>query len=448
MAIFNVSFLNPKMRKKTGGVSGAKIISNRLAILEASLLGEENNLSPAEIDTLIDEHRKAQNSGVLTPTQISDYNVKIARYQQKKEAMEFSIDGNIDKINRDTENSDIEINNMLGNSPINYIKAKIASSNDKLKRLYGLVDRREREGMDFSEHLGELERTKRELESQHGSLQQLETFSGEYPIKGLVAYMNTNENGEMISVEYLPYGSKSGYAETDGMYDGCQIYGKINYKDQGYNHFLLGNIKFTEVDTMEFDPENPGKMKTKKLISDTRTRSGYKIGKHGWLNIPSVIEEDGKFYNTTGIQNDFPRNSWAKGMSGNIYKREEDGSSKKYINLQSRADYGDIPNPEDMRKLSQGEERTLAPHIDEVFDFADSIEPEEEMPMAPMETIGQEVPLGQKMGPLEARRGISRTTATTRRTPQQPKERAPAGIMETAKRTFQGGVDYLKSRFS
>ncbi len=444
MAIFNVAFLNPRMRKKSGG-AGVKVLLNELEIFETSLMGEENNLSPGEIDKLIDRRRKLQNSGALTATQISDQNVKIAKLQQQKEAVKFSMDENIEKINRDMKNSDVEINEVTGNSPIGFFKAKIASLEDKTEKLYSSIEKRTREGMDFSGHQGELSEAKAELESRYRSLQMLESFDGENPIKGLVAYMNTNDDGEIIGVDFLPYGSKSGYAETNGMVDGCQIFGKVNYKDQDYNHFLLGDIKFTAVDTMEQDPENPRNMIPRKLVSDTRTMSGYKVGQHGWLNIPSTLEIDGKLYNTLKVEDHFKRNSFAKGIEGNLFKRREDGGYTEYLNIdRSRAD---LPaNMEDIRTVSEDGERVLKRRVDETVDFADSIEPEEEMPMAPMETVGPMAPetFTQK-GPLQPRQGVSR--ATTRRTPQQPKEQASPGMLETAKRTFQGGVDYLKSRF-
>ena len=225
------------------------------------------------------------------------------------------------------------------------------------------------------------------------------------------------------------------------MINGLSVYGKVNDKRDGKNLFFLGGSIFSAADRLEADPENPGQFKPTKLVADVKQMGPFKIGEAGYVNMDTK---------SLRVQSYLPRDSWAKGMSGSIYKRRQDGGYTKYINLQSRADYGDIPNPEDMMKIHPNVENSIMRSgVDETVDFTEMMEPEEEMPMAPMETIGQEVPLGQKAGPLEARGGVPKTTATatTRRTPQQPKEQAPSGILETAKRTFQGGVDYLKSRF-
>jgi len=52
MAVFNVAFLNPNLRKKSGTSVG--ILSDQLSILENEL-GKDGYLSPGDYDLLIQE---------------------------------------------------------------------------------------------------------------------------------------------------------------------------------------------------------------------------------------------------------------------------------------------------------------------------------------------------------------------------------------------------------
>jgi hypothetical protein len=436
MAIFNVAFLNPRMRKKSGG-TGVSILGHQLTMLENEL-EKDGYLAPGDYDLLIERARSIQKSGALTPTQRSSYDVKISGYQKNKELSSIEKTGDIERMNRSVESEAIEDVMVAGNNPNNFITGRIASLESKIGSLLNVIQKREIAGMDTTEHLNEYQEAMREYTSRNQTLQSLESFDGKNPIAGQAAFVKTNVYGEIIDVDYAAYGSKSGYVETNGMINGLSVYGKVNDKKDGKNLFFMGGSTFSAPDIMEADPENPGQFKPTKLVADVKQLGPFKIGEAGYVNMDSK---------SLRVQSYLPRNSWSKGLSGTIYKRRQDGGYTKYLNLQSRADYGDMPNPEDMMKIHPNIENSIMRSgVDETVDFAEMMEPEEETMMAPMETVGPMAPetFTQK-GPLQPRQGVSR--ATTRRTPQQPKEQASPGIVETAKRTFQGGVDYLKGVF-
>ena len=443
MAIFNVAFLNPKMRGKKG-ISGTKVMSNRLIMLENEL-GKDGYLAPGDYEILIDEVRKIQSSGVLTPTQISDYEVKVSRYQKEKEVSAIEESADIDTMNRNIKSEAIEDVMVMGNNPKNFVEGRISSLEAKIGSLLDVIQKRELAGMDTTEHLIEYQESMREYISRNQTLQSLGTFDGKNPVSGQAAYVKTNAYGEIIDVDYASYGSKSGYVETNGMINGLQVYGKVNDKKDGKNLFFMGGSEFSAPDILEADPENPGQFKPTKLVADVKQLGPFKIGEAGYVNMDEK---------SLRIQSYLPRDSWAKGMSGNLYKRRQDGGYTKYINVnQSLADM-----PKDIEDIMnihpRIEESIMRSGVDETIDLAAPMEPEEEMPMEQMETIRDIFTPKDIFKPTAPRemsimpQPATQSRQTTRRTPQQPKEQVSPGIMETAKRTFGAGVEYLKSRFS
>lgn len=431
MAIFNVSFLNPSLRKKAGG-EGIKIMSNKLSMLENEL-AKDGYLASGDYDILIDEIRKIQNSGALTPTQISDYNVKISRYQKEKEVSSIERAADIGTMNRNMESEAVEDVMVMGNNPKNFVKGRISSLESKIGSLMDVIQRKEVAGMDTTEYLNEYQEAMREYTSRNQTLQSMGSFDGKNPIVGQAAFVKTNSYGEIIDVDYASYGSKTGYVETNGMINGLQVYGKVNDKKDGKNMFFMGGSTFSAPDILEADPENPGQFKPTKLVADVRQLGPFEIGKAGYVNMDEK---------TLRVQSYLPRDSWAKGLSGSLYKRRPDGGYTKYININQSI--ADMPrNVEDVMKIHPNiEEQIMRSGVDETIDFAEPMEPEEEMPFAPMETMQFQQPTA--MTPAEKPAARARTT----KTPQQPREQVSSGILETAKRTFQGGVDYLKSKLS
>ncbi|MCK4859328.1 MAG: hypothetical protein KAS87_02095 [Candidatus Omnitrophica bacterium] len=457
MAIFNVAFLNPKMRKSGGG--GVKMMSNKIAMLESFLLGEGNELSVGDLDILIDERKKLQNSGVLTATQISDQDVKIARYEQQKESILVQRTENIDRMDEDIEKDDIDMFKIFENNPVELTRAKVASLTLKVDKLTEAIQKRELLGQDTTELELEKESVKTEWNARTETMQAAKSFKGgDSFVNGQVAYVVTNNKGEAIRIDYAPAGTKSGYAETAAIMNGFRVYGKINENIGGKNIFKIAYgghlMEFTAPDVMMPDAAHPGEYKPTKLIADVEKMGPYTVGKHGYVDLSSGYygEEKEENYKEVQIQRAIPRDTWAKGLDGIMYHRKKDGNFEKHLNI----NYSPMGlDPGVMYTISPQEEAMIWRKTDETIDHADVMEPEEEMPMEEMQTIKDifqpkefepTTPSEMSMMP-QVETQPARLISTTRRTPQQPKEQVSPGIMETAKRTMRGGMEYLKSRF-
>lgn len=453
MAILNVAFLNPRMRAKSGG-EGASILSDRLSILESSLLGEGNELSVGDINLLIDETRKIQNSGVLTQTQISNYNVKIARYQQQKESILVQRSENIDRMDNEMKKDDVDMFKILENNPIELTRAKVASLTLKIDQLTESIQKRELLGQDATDLILEKRSTKTEWDRKVETMKAAEAFEDKGDVAANhAAYVVTNDQGEIIKVDYAPTGTIKGYAETNATMNGFRVYGKINEKVGNDNFFRIsfgGQLEnFSAPDIMMPDAAHPGEFKPTKLIGNLEEMGPYVVGRHGYIDLTSrdFGEEGEENIQGVQIQRAIPKDSWAKGLDGTMYHRKKDGNFEKHLNI----DY--IPrgfDPKFMYTISPQEEAMIWRKTDETIDHADIMEPEEQMQFTSESAIEtqarglQEMLPSQRISPAEKPVARARTT----KTPQQPREQASPGIMETAKRTFQGGVDYLKSRFS
>ena len=450
MAILNVAFLNPKLRAKSG-VSGVKMMSNKLSILESSLLGEGNELSVGDINLLIDETRKIQNSGVLTATQISDYNVKIARYQQQKESIFVQRSEDIKMMDDDMAKDDIDMFKIFENNPVELTRAKVASLTIKIDQLSESIQKRELLGQDATDLILEKRAAKTEWDARTETMKAAESFrGGDSFVNGQVAYVVTNNKGEAIKIDYAPAGTKSGYAETAAVMNGFRVYGKINENIGGKNIFKIAYggqlMEFTAPDIMMPDAEHPGEYKPTRLIADVEKMGPYTVGKHGYADLSSGYygEEKDENYKEVQIQRAIPKDSWAKGLDGTMYHRKKDGNFEKHLNINFTPEGID---PKYMYTISPQEEAMIWREIDETIDHAETIEPEEEMKFAPTGTMNFGQPTNMSVAPTEQPSSV-RGTTSARRTPQQPKEQASSNIIDTAKRTMQGGIDYLKSRFS
>jgi len=452
MPVFNVSFLNPKTRVKTGGTS-VSILGDQLTILEQEL-GKDGYLSPGDYDLLINKAREIQTTPGLTAAQRSDYDVKISRFEKGKETSQIDKAEDLDRMENTLKGEAAEDVMMVGNNPAEFIRGRIASLQSKLNDLQEIITRRQISSQDSTEYENEYSAALSDYQEKMNALAAMESFDGNNPVLGYAAFVTTNSNGEIIDVDYGRHGSKQGYAETNGMIDGFQIYGKINFKRDGKNFFALGNNVFQAPDMLTPDPDNPGSFKPNKLVANVTQRGPISIGEAGYVNIPG---------DSVKIQSYIPYDSWAKGVGGTVYKRRNDGGYTRYININQSLP--DMPNPDEMLTLPQSFEQKIMRNADETIDVSAPIEPDAGLNYTPMDQNvfnqnifgGQQFPqsmaqpaagepaLPMSMAPQTPVQGNQSTQA--RRTPQQPTQQASTSFGSTISRTVRSGVDYLKNLF-
>jgi len=445
MAQFNVSFLNPALQKSGGG-SGAGILSDQLSILENNL-AKDGFLSPGDYDILISKAREIQMNGGLTADQRSNYDVKISNYERGKSTSEIDKSDDITRMNKILNSESNEDVMVVGNNPREFLKGRMASIESKLNDLAEIIERRENSGQDTTDYYNEYNAALQEYQKRAGAFQAMGegvTENMTEPIPGFVAYVETNSNGEIVNVDYAKYGEKTGYAETNGMIDGFQVFGKVNYKRDGDNYFKLGNQTFSAADMMTPDPNNPGAYKPNKLMANVQSQGVIKRAESGYVNMSQP---------DLRIQDYLPNNSWAKGNNGTLYKKREDGGYTKYLNATPESLNIDGP----ILNMPEGFERSLMNKVDETIDPTIPIAPEQNMGMEPvMETPGMQDQIMQGQTPTKMNYGLdnpfnqpkSEPKSQAFRTPQQPSAKVDSGAFSTAKRTVQSGIDSVKRLFS
>lgn len=423
MAIVDVSGLNPNIRKAKG--SSAGIIIDQLAILKNEL-GRDGFLSAGDYDLLIAEARKIRNGPSLTASQRSDMDVRISTFETEKAVVAIKRAGDTTRIGNTLENERREAAMVVGNIPSDYLGGRFDSYQATLNDLADAIRRGEVAGDDVSEEYNEYNQRIEEFAQIAAARDAQNSFDGKKPIPGYVAFVSTNPMGEITDVDYLPYGAKSGYVETNGMIDGFQVFGKVNQKVDGKNVFILGNQKFSGADIMEPAPGNPGSLKPVRLVAESmQTGTGFKRGEQGFLNVPGV---------SLKVQSYIPKNSWAQGLNGTWYKRRDDGGYTKYLNFTPDEE------PKDYLRVPSSIEQMILGNVNETVDTTQSIMPDDNFVPPPSAPEG-EPPAGPSVpsefvGPLP--RG------TTRRTPQQPTSRSPQTPGGLAQRTFNAASSFLQ----
>lgn len=441
MATFNVSFLNPSLRKKTGS-TGVGILSDQLTILQSEL-SKDGYLSSGDYDLLITKAQEIRNSGSLTADQMSNFDVKIANFQALKSIASLEKDESIDILKRTMQDEQYTNVLIFGNSPEQYLQTKQDSLLSYINELSETIERRTSSLQDTTEHQNELNNAL----SQYRSLADMQNaFSSRQensPINGYVAYVETNSRGEIIDIDFDKYGSKGGYVETNGMIDGFQVYGKVNSKRNGYNQFYLGNNTFSGVDMIRPDPTNPNTFQTSMMIDQNSQKNlggtGFVTAAPSWLNI------SGQELST---QSYMPNDSWAKGANGTVYYRRKDGGYTKYLNVKDGVSMSGIPESGFLR-LPSAFESSLMQNVDETFDAAMPMTPDEGLLYSPIpQDMIQPGPQAQSaVGPMsryapapqdnQTQQSISRT--------KQPTDRSPLGFYQNAKRTMSSAINKIKS---
>lgn len=430
MPVFNASFLNPKLRAKGSGVKTG-ILTDQLTILE-SALRKDGYLSPGDYDQLIDLAQKISVTPGLTSDQISNYQVKIARYESEKATAQLDRDQSIDSLDRKIKD---ELNTavfMTGNNPQMYLQVKRDVYGTALDEIEDVIIQREQAGNETSEHYNkrnEILAEMREIEAAR-----LAQPGEGTPIAGYIAYVTTNDRGEIIDMIIDRDGAQTGYLETNGTLNGFQVYGKANSQQGGKNTFILGNKMFQGVDMVQPDPNNPGTFKNS-ILFDVAGTEGSDQFTRAISKFSPITSQD------VPIQQYVPLNGWAEGLNNTVYHRRPDGGYTRYLNVNQTIE-GMPANG--VIKLPNHFEQSIMGNADETVDFSEKIIPDDGKIMTPMptETLPspiqgpQSVPPGPGEGPQTKDPSLARTKA--------PVERAPKGILATARRTIQSAREALR----
>jgi len=438
MPTFNVSFLNPAIRKKSGG-SGVGIINDQLTILE-NTLAKDGFLAPGDYDILIEKAREIKLSGVLSTDQASNYDVKISAYERAKSAQEISLSSDIGNMNKSIENEAKEDVIVSGNNPKRFLEARIASYQAKLNDVTEILNRKTANGENTAEDYNEFQSTLQLYRNKVDNLAAIDNFDQTNPIKGFVAYVETNKNGEIVNIDYSKFGEKTGYTETDGMIEGIQVFGKVNYKEDGKNYFKLGDKTFSAVDMLIPDEAHPGAYKTNQLKA-TATGGLFSRAEAGYVNMAG---------DSLKTQDYMPINSWAKGANGSLYKRGEEGEYTKYINAREE----DLPINGPIFNMPDSFEQSLMRGVGETVDFSEQMSPEQgaginqEMGMSIDPARAKQQPETNYNLPNPYQQGKKDVSTQALKTSKVPKEKMSTGMLDTAKRTFKSSVNSFKNMFS
>lgn len=437
MAILNVAFLNPRMRAKSGGGDlQAKTLKNEFNNLKNELW-RDGYLSAGDHDQLIDEARKNSLVGGLTPSQRLDWDKIISDQEREKELSTIEHNGDIERITDEIKLDRNKAVKIMGNNPVNYIFSRINSMASSIDELNREIENRTAAGMDTSKYELEKETLDKRYSEQMKMLNTLDDPDSDIVYS---MYINPSPDGEIIDIDY-GIGKREGYYEINAVGDGkFRVQTKV-YKSEGFLKAKIDGVEYSEVDMLEADPNNPGQFKPIRLTGNVEEkRGGMRTAPGGDISILS---------SNLRIQQQPAVNYWARGMNGSLYQRTGDDQYIKHINANER----DLKIEGEIMDSYDSLEQHFMKYSTETIDhmeLREPMNPEEEMQFTPENAVETQSRGLQGMLPLQRRSSAGKPVARARttRTPQQPKEQASPGIMETAKRTFQGGVDYFKSKFS
>lgn len=453
MPIFNAAFLNPKNRASSGGGGGgltSNMLTDQLTILKSELM-RDGFLSQGDYELLLQTARTLSNNPTLTENQRSDWAVRISGLETEKANTYQTVGDDITRMNDSLSGEAAEDVMMAGNNPEEFLTGRLSSLRAKLDDLMETIERKESAGQDYSSFLNEYQDTLQSYQDKSETLNAITGWQGSNaenpsaePVFGYVAYVKTNSNGEITDVDYNRYDGRSGYSETNAMLGGLQVYGKVNYKQNGNNFFAMGNELFSGVDQIISDPTNPGAFTTPRLVAQSFVKnpdSPLKSAQGGYKQfLPGEVS----------TQSYIPRNSWAKGINGTIYQRREDGGYTKYMNVNQSIE--GRPDPQDMLTLPPSMEQNLMTLSDQTID--------ESAPMVPPTSEGFIGPLTQEQSQAKEQQRQSSGIPTTQqerpsrsmsggpqlnRTPQQSRESTGSGIGSIARKTIKSGVDFFKN---
>jgi hypothetical protein len=323
MANFDVSFLNPKLRGSSGGQDYGFLVDQ--LDIKRNQLESDGKLSPGDYDLLVAEAQKIYAHPGLTPSQRSNIEVKISSYKSDSSRTLGKDANDISKINREIKDDMSKIGLRFSNQPSKFLEAQAAAYNAKIDSISDSINRLEAAGDDATSHYNELTSTLDDYNNTLQALDDVTNYGGSgAPTSNYAAYVVTNSKGEVVDLKVDRIGAQAGYVETNGVYGGLPLYGKVNRKEYGKNVFTLGSQTFSANDTVIPGPD--GTLKPSTLISSAQQKNakgGFSIAQSGYDNID---------LNSVRPQSAIRAGGWIEGEKGFLYQRQDDGSYKKYIN--------------------------------------------------------------------------------------------------------------------
>lgn len=313
--------------KRSGTSSSSQdygFLVDQLEIKE-NQLASDGNLSPGDYKLLASEAQKLYGHPGLTPAQRSNLQVKYSSYLKGGSVKAISEGNDISRLNREVEDDQATINLRFSNDPAKYLEAQADVQVAKINRLSESIDSLDAAGDDTTNHVNELNSTLAEYSDTLQALEDVNSYQpGQAPTSGYAAYVVTNSHGEVTSLKVKRVGSESGYIETNGVYGGLPLYGKVNHKEYGKNVFVLGGKQFSAADTVIPGPD--GTMKPTTLISTDMQKNGkgaYTVAQSGYTDVD---------LGTVRPQSSVRAGAWIQGDKGFLYQMQEDGRYKKFVN--------------------------------------------------------------------------------------------------------------------
>ena len=433
MPVLDVSFLNPNAKRSGTGAGGYNVLVDQLSILEKNL-ENDGKLSPGDYDYLIGQAQKLMNSPSLSSDQRSNVAVKIAGYRKNKSTDGLKDTEDISRLNRDVTDSLRQNVTLLANQPNVMLQANADALHAKLSRLADSVNRLDQSGDDPTQHLNEYNNTLSELKDTLTALEDSEKYQAGtgQPGSKFVAYVTTNTKGEISDVQVGRVG-KTGYAQTNALYGGMQVYGKVNAKENGKNIFLIGDKRFTAPDNLLPGPD--GTFTSSPLIDESIQKGkNYKS-----VSGTPYVDLD---TNNIRAQNTIDAGGWALGEKGTLYQRTPEGQYKKYVNVKPEQYETLGITANNLFKVPRVLEQGILPGVSETIDGAGGLT----LPTAP---VGQ-VQYDQPIGPMPAQAGATpRPTPTPTPSPRTsaPTSRAPKDTKGIAGRAYDSAKSFLGGIF-
>lgn len=321
MATFNLA---NALGKKSSASQDYGILVDQLDILEKQL-SSDGKLTPGDYKLLRGKAQEVYSHPGLTPAQRSNVEVKIAGYD-KDATLETRKDSeDIDRLNREYKDDIKKIGLSFSSDPQKFLEAQQMAQAAKIQQLSTAIDDLEASGDDSSAHYNEFNEALTQYNETQQALEDVTTYDGSgAPKSNFVTYITTNSDGEIVDLKVGRVGAESGYLETNGLYGGLPVYGKVNRKEYGKNIFTLGTQTFSAADTVIPGPD--GSMKPSQLIEQSGQQmagGGFSVAKSGYVDVDLTSVRSQSAVRTGG---------WIQGDKGFLYQRQEDGSYKKYVN--------------------------------------------------------------------------------------------------------------------
>lgn len=426
MTVFNLSFLNKSATKsKDYGylVDQVSIKENQLA--------SDGKLSQGDYDLLSEEIRNIYNHPGLTQDQRSNLDVKLSQYKESKSTSRLKDVQDISRLTRESEDDLRNATMYLGSDPQLLMEAVADSYDIKMSKLKDSIDQISNSGGDPSQHLAELEETYDKWEDVNNALSSTKNYKGGAPVSDISVYLTTNSKGEISDIKFGRVNEYSGYAETNGVYGGLKIYGKINRKENGKDVFQLGGTKFSAEKKLIFD-ESTGSVQTSSVLQSERVGGGQMFSKGMQFDVidPAALK----------IQRNISPGGYAIGKNGSIYEKLDNGAYRKYVNTQ----LGNLNvNENDVMKLPSYMEEGILNNVSETIDGSKAFKP-----TVPAETVPGVSQGPVQFGPQQQSTSVSASSTPGRARSGSPTSKAPAQSQGIAGRTIDAAKSFLGGFFN